>query len=218
MFDRLAPLVRWLAGGRDAADPLAAVAAVPRDQVRLIVGLGNPGTRYARTRHNVGFRVVDLLGQRASSQWSHPSALQAHVAVRRIEDNTLVLTKPTTFMNNSGLAVRWLVERLSIQPQHLLVIYDDMDLPTGSLRLRERGSAGTHNGMHSIIARLGHEQFPRLRLGIGQAGAADAREYVLGEASPGEAARLEAMLVRAADAAELWATAGATAAMNRFNA
>jgi PTH1 family peptidyl-tRNA hydrolase len=186
---------------------------------RLIVGLGNPGADYADTRHNVGFRCVDLLAEQVSAAWedARPHA-DAFVAAGSLDDDVvLLLAKPRTFMNLSGHAVRDLVEATGLALDQVLIVYDDMDLPLGALRLRERGSPGTHNGMRSVVAELDSVGVPRLRIGISQAGARDARDYVLGGFAPSEASLAESAIAAAAEACQVWATQGATAAMNAYN-
>lgn len=183
-----------------------------------MVGLGNPGRTYAATRHNAGFQCVDLLARQLGAEWHEvrgptPSA----VALVHVGDRAMLLAKPLTYMNASGRAVRALLAATRLELAALLVVYDDMDLPLGSLRLRERGSAGTHNGMRSLVAELGTEQFARLRIGIGQATLTPARDHVLASFTPAEQERAEAAIARAAEAVSTWATAGAAAAMNRFN-
>jgi PTH1 family peptidyl-tRNA hydrolase len=201
---------------RPAVDPLAAVRP---ERTRLIVGLGNPGSRYAQTRHNVGFRAVDELARRGNGRWVDGGAeLQAEVAVVHQDDGLdLVLAKPQTFMNRSGQAVMALLARLGIGSQQALVIYDDMDLPFGGLRLRQRGSAGTHNGMRSVVAELGSDDVPRLRMGISQASPGAAVDHVLGQFEAADQAPLDDLVNRAADAALTWAIHGPTSAMNRYN-
>jgi PTH1 family peptidyl-tRNA hydrolase len=201
--------------GRPAADPLAGLEA---HRLRLVVGLGNPGPNYAATRHNVGFRVVDALAQRCGAGWSVLGDAQSQVAIAQTADLSLVLAKPQTFMNRSGSAVQRLLERLELARDQCLVVYDEMDLPLGGLRLRARGSAGTHNGMRSVVAALGTEDVPRLRIGISQAGAAGgAIDHVLGEFAPDEQGQVDEAIDRAAEAVLAWAQHGAAAAMNRFN-
>jgi PTH1 family peptidyl-tRNA hydrolase len=184
----------------------------------LIVGLGNPGTTYAHTRHNIGFDAIDLLTRRHGLEVRGKRA-QSLVGEGQIADQRVVLVKPQTYMNLSGQAVSALRNWYKIDPAHgLLVIYDDMDLPFGRLRFRERGSAGTHNGMRSIVTQLGSSEFPRLRIGIGQApGHQDAASYVLSRFSKEETAELPDLLGRVADAVELVVREGLTTAMNRYN-
>src|SRR6185503_1100690 len=135
---------------------------------RLIVGLGNPGPEYAATRHNLGFRCVEILAGRCGARFEKHGPSHSLLARAELDDVTLLLAKPHTYMNRSGDAVRPLVERLRLDLQQVLIVYDDMDLPFGTLRMRERGSPGTHNGMRSVVGALG-ENVPRLRIGIGQA-------------------------------------------------
>jgi PTH1 family peptidyl-tRNA hydrolase len=187
--------------------------------VLLVVGLGNPGEEYAKTRHNLGFQVVNLLAQRHGLEWSDKRA-KARLAVGPIGGQRVVLAKPFTYMNDSGQAVVGLRQWYKLDlASELLVIYDELDLPFGALRLRMRGSAGTHNGMRSIVRLLGTEEFPRLRIGIGAGPPGrDAARYVLSRFTPEEEQALPGILERAADAVELIAREGFVAAMNRVNA
>jgi PTH1 family peptidyl-tRNA hydrolase len=188
------------------------------DHMWLIVGLGNPGERYARTRHNIGFRSVDTLAERHGLTF-RPQRANSQLAEGNIYGQRVVLAKPQTYMNLSGQAVVALCNWYKIDPaRELLVIYDDLDLPFAKLRIRERGSAGTHNGMRSIVAQLGTTEFPRLRVGIGQPpGKMDAADYVLGRFTPDEEAALPDLLGRIADAVEVILREGLTTAMNRYN-
>jgi PTH1 family peptidyl-tRNA hydrolase len=214
---RLAILDRLLGLFRPS-DPFAALASREPQGLRLVVGLGNPGTQYGATRHNVGFRCVDLLAAQHGAAWRDAGGgVQGLVAILAEHEPPLVLVKPLTFMNRSGDAIARLVERLALPLADLMVVYDDMDLPLGALRLRERGSAGTHNGMRSIVQALGSDAFPRLRLGVGQAGAHDARDYVLSGFDAAEQPLADAAVARAAQAVLTWAAQGAQLAMNRFN-
>jgi PTH1 family peptidyl-tRNA hydrolase len=184
----------------------------------LIVGLGNPGERYARTRHNVGFRSVETLAERHSLTFRQQQA-NSQLAEGIIHGQRVVLVKPQTYMNLSGQAVSALRNWYKIDPAHeLLVIYDDLDLPFARIRIRERGSAGTHNGMRSIVAQLGTTEFPRLRVGIGQPpGKMDAADYVLSRFTPEEEAVLPDVLARVADAVDVILREGLITAMNRYN-
>ena len=185
----------------------------------LIVGLGNPGETYARTRHNIGFRVVAELAQRHQLEFSQKRA-NAQIAEGVIAGQRVALALPQTYMNLSGQAVVGLRQWYKINPAtELLVVYDDVDLPLGVLRLRERGSAGTHNGMRSIIALLGSQVFPRLRIGIDRPPPAwDLANYVLGRFTPEQEAQLPDIIQKAADALDLVVREGIVVAMNRINA
>ncbi len=186
--------------------------------MKLVIGLGNPGTQYAETRHNIGWLVVDRIARRAG--WDGGRERDAARVVRgRYHGLELVLAKPLTYMNDSGIAVRKLLARDHVPIHDMLVVADDLALPFGKLRFRETGSAGTHNGLRSIVDELGTEKFARLRVGIGEApGAARGwRGHVLGEFTPQERARLDELLDAAADAVETWAREGTSRAANRFN-
>jgi len=184
--------------------------------VKLIVGLGNPGPKYAGTRHNAGFDAVDLLARRHGSLWeAAPRGVEALVARWRAEDT--VLAKPLTFMNLSGAAILGLLQFYKIDPADLLVIVDEVQLETGRIRIRPSGSAGGHNGLKSIIQELGTVEFPRLRVGVGRQ-AGELKNHVLGRFSADEKAHIDAAVKRAADAAELFARENILAAMNRYNA
>lgn len=211
LLDRLRQILR-----RGSTEPLTGLD--PR-QTRLIVGLGNPGPEFADTRHNVGYRCVDSLARRYAAAWQDRTASLSSLAavVRPSADRPLILAKPHTFMNRSGRAVRDLAAFLHLDSDQILVVYDDMDLPPGTLRLRERGSPGTHNGMRSVVAEMGSEAIPRLRIGIGQASPGDASGHVLSEFAPSERDRVDELIERAADAALAWAMNGAAVAMNRYN-
>jgi PTH1 family peptidyl-tRNA hydrolase len=185
----------------------------------LIVGLGNPGERYARTRHNIGFDAVDELARRHNLEFRNKRA-NAVIAEGTIAGQRVALVKPQTFMNISGQSVSALRSWYKIDPaRELLVIYDDMDLPFGKIRLRERGSAGTHNGMRSIVGQLGSNEFPRLRVGIDQApGKMNAADYVLARFSREQEAEMPFLLDTICDASELVLREGVSTAMNRYNA
>jgi PTH1 family peptidyl-tRNA hydrolase len=185
----------------------------------LIVGLGNPGEKYDRTRHNIGFACLDALARRHSLEFRVKRA-NSLVAEGSVGGQRVALAKPQTYMNESGRAVSALRSWYKVEPaRELLVIYDDMDLPFARLRLRERGSPGTHNGMRSIVGQLGANEFPRLRVGIDQApGKMDAAAYVLARFSKDEDAQVPDLCERVSDAVELILREGFTAGMNRYNA
>ncbi|HEY2595182.1 MAG TPA: aminoacyl-tRNA hydrolase [Chloroflexota bacterium] len=188
-------------------------------RTRLIVGLGNPGPEYADTRHNVGFKCVDELASRYHVAWQDKTAgLSSCVAViPEPPELTIVLAKPRTFMNRSGTAVRDLIGFLKLDPVNTLIVYDEMDLPFGRLRLRERGSAGSHNGMRSVVSSLETENVARLRVGISQSAPGGATSHVLSEFTADEQAAMQDLIQRASDAAIEWAEHGAAVAMNRYN-
>ena len=202
-----------------ARAPVEPITGLEPEATRLIVGLGNPGPEYADTRHNVGFRCVEELARRHAASWQdRTSALSSLVAViHPTPDLNVVLAKPQTFMNRSGKAVKDLVEFLKLDTAQCLVTYDEMDLAFGTLRLRERGSPGTHNGMRSVVRTLGTDDLPRLRIGIGQASPGEATSHVLSEFAPDEREDVDELIARAADAALAWALDGAAVAMNRYN-
>ena len=184
--------------------------------MKLIVGLGNPGPRYKGTRHNVGFEVVDELARRASIQFESAPA-EALIAKWRRPDDVVLLVKPLTFMNLSGQAIGELLRYYKIDVPDLLVIVDEVQLPLAKLRARMRGSAGGHNGLKSVIAHVG-EEFSRLRIGVGRGDdRRDLADHVLAKFDRDEAAEVERMTTRAADASETFITAGIAAVMNRFN-
>jgi PTH1 family peptidyl-tRNA hydrolase len=188
--------------------------------MKLIVGLGNPGREYRETRHNVGFVVVDEIARRHDLVWSMaPAQVPDAFVVKRFGPEPLLLAKPLTFMNRSGSAVAALAAYYRIEPGDLLIVYDDVDLPFGRLRARASGSAGTHNGMRSIVQSLGTHEVPRLRLGIGRGDRRrDLADVVLSKFEPVERDQLESVIARAADAAEMFAAAGIFKVMNAYNA
>lgn len=185
--------------------------------MKLVVGLGNPGPKYHGTRHNIGFAVVDELARRAGVTFES-SPVDALVAKVRGGGDAVLLAKPMTFMNRSGDAVGALVRYFKIDLKDLLVIVDEVQLPLARLRARGTGSAGGHNGLKSIEAHLGAD-YARLRVGVGRGDARrELADHVLAKFDRDEAAEVEAMTARAADAAETFAAEGIAAMMNRFNA
>jgi peptidyl-tRNA hydrolase, PTH1 family len=187
--------------------------------VKLIVGLGNPGPEYRETRHNVGFRVVDELARRHQLTWAMaPSQVPDAFVVKKFGPAALLLAKPLTFMNLSGTAVAALARYYDIVPADLLVVVDDVDLPFGKIRARASGSAGTHNGLKSVVQSLGTTQFPRLRVGVGRGDARrDLADHVLSKFERDEVSALESVIARAADAAEMFAADDILKVMNAFN-
>ena len=188
----------------------------PQQPSMLIVGLGNPGGRYAQTRHNVGFWCVDHIAKEHSVNFSRRRVVLAGDGL--IGGHPVVLAKPRTFVNHSGKAVTYLLARYRASPQDLLVIYDDMDLPLGKVRLRAKGGAGGHNGINSIIEMTGTQDFPRLRIGIGRpVDGTDRIGYVLGTMSEVERKLVDEAVERAAWAVDSTLADGIDFAMERFN-
>jgi PTH1 family peptidyl-tRNA hydrolase len=187
--------------------------------VKLIVGLGNPGREYRDTRHNAGFIVVDELAKRHDLTWGMaPSQVPDAFVAKRYGPQSMLLAKPLTFMNLSGDAVAGLLRYYDVDPADLLIVVDDIDLPFGRLRARASGSAGTHNGLRSVVGRLG-VGFPRLRVGVGRGDARrDLADHVLSKFEPAEREQLESVITRAADAAEMFAAEGIVKVMNTYNA
>ncbi|MHB9145254.1 MAG: aminoacyl-tRNA hydrolase [Symbiobacteriia bacterium] len=184
---------------------------------RLVVGLGNPGREYEKTRHNVGFWVLDELAKDLGIAVGRKN-FTAMVGDGLAHGEKFTLLKPQTYMNRSGEAVAAAVRFFGLEPAALLVICDDLDLPTGRLRLRPAGGAGGHRGLTSIIQHLGSTDFPRLRVGIGRPEEkAEVVDYVLGRVGGDEAPALQEAVKRAAGAARLWLEEGLEAAMNRYN-
>lgn len=183
--------------------------------MKLIVGLGNPGSEYAQTRHNIGFMIIDRLaadlGVKVGKTLFKALTGQANIAGEKI-----ILAKPQTYMNLSGGAVAALMNWFKLAPTDLLVIYDDMDLPTGRLRLRQNGSAGGHNGMKNIIQMMGTQEFSRMRAGIGRP-EIDTVGFVLGKFKPEERETMEQIIATAVEAVKVFVTEGTTTAMNKFN-
>ncbi len=183
---------------------------------RLIVGLGNPGTKYDRTRHNIGFDLIDQLAKRWQIPVSDQKRFQGIVGEGWVNRQKIVLLKPQTFMNLSGQSVRSVLDWYKLAPTEVLVLYDDLDLPLGKLRIRLAGSAGGHNGMKSIISHLSTPTFPRLRMGIGKS-QDETISHVLGKFSVAEAAIVFEVLQLAADAVDLSLGSGVEKSMNKYN-
>lgn len=184
--------------------------------MHIVLGLGNPGPRYADTRHNIGFMLVDFLAARAQAPWRPSARDHSEVAEVELGGQAVVLAKPQTYMNSSGRAARALCKRLAVEPDAVMVAYDDFLLDFGRLRIRPRGSDGGHNGLASIVEELSTQGVPRLRLGIGSPPAGgDIIEYVLAPFSGGD--EVGALVQRGADALDVYFAEGVEAAMNRFN-
>jgi len=186
--------------------------------VKVIAGLGNPGSAYAGTPHNVGFDVTELLAQRLGATWKESPRWKARVARATVAGEPLLLVQPLTFMNLSGTSVVQTLRYYGGGPQDLAVVLDDADLPLGRLRLRPEGGSGGHRGLASVIEQLGTGTFGRIRLGVGRGGRGDLVGFVL-DKFPAEARdTVRAMVEAAADAASCWTECGMNEAMNRFNA
>ena len=186
---------------------------------QLIVGLGNPEPKYDKTRHNIGFDVLDALARRMQVSWSENRRFQALCGEgRALNGEKLRLLKPLTYMNRSGQAIRAAIDWYKLPPESVLIVYDDMDLPVGRLRLRLSGSAGGHNGMKSAIAHLGTQNFPRLRIGIGKSDTdKDTVSHVLGKFSPDETQLMSEVLQLAVDSVEFSLKQGVQKAMSLYN-
>ena len=185
--------------------------------MKLVVGLGNPGSRYVGTRHNVGFDVLDTIATRHHLDWDMaPRAIEALVSRWRTADATLA--KPLTFMNLGGPAVVGLVQFFKLEIGDLLIVVDDTNLELGRLRTRAGGSAGGHNGLKSLILALGTDRFPRMRLGVGRGDARrDLADHVLAKFEPDERGAVTDMIQRATEAVELFVAEGIHPVMNQFN-
>jgi PTH1 family peptidyl-tRNA hydrolase len=182
--------------------------------VKLIIGLGNPGRQYAHTRHNAGFDVLDIFAKK-----KHMRILgrQCHCLVGSFEHfgEQIILAKPQTFMNNSGLAVGELIRKYHLEPSDVLVIYDDLDLPFGKIRIKPQGSSGGHKGMTSIIRHIHSSEFPRIRIGIGRGGTVI--NHVLSRFNRKDRQEMDIILQEAADALNAILEEGIEAAMNTYN-
>lgn len=188
------------------------------EDLHLIVGLGNPGAAYAKTRHNAGFMLADLLATRWRADWSAGKKFQSRVAKAERDGRRVVLCEPQTFMNASGEAVGAMVKFYQLPLKNLVVALDDADLPLGEIRLRPGGSSGGHHGLESIEQHLGSREYGRLRIGIGrQDGAREITGHVLGRLSVAEMKVLEKVLTSAADQMECWLAHGIQKAMSQFN-
>jgi PTH1 family peptidyl-tRNA hydrolase len=184
--------------------------------VKLVVGLGNPGTKYQGTRHNIGFELVDRLARGGSSS-SFSRKFDGLAAEIEIDYRRVMLLKPETFMNLSGRCVGQAVRFLKLPLAEILVVCDDLSLPLGKLRLRPGGSDGGQKGLRDITSHLGSDQFPRLRIGIGDHEQTDAADYVLSRFRASERPAIDDALILASQAVAVWVTQGLDDAMNRFN-
>jgi PTH1 family peptidyl-tRNA hydrolase len=219
-------VTRWLETlrGRGTGLPGLAPEAEPESAPEhemgpntLIVGLGNPGLEYSATRHNMGFLCLDRLATKHRLRFTSKRA-KSVLARGAISGHDVALAKPQTYMNLSGESVRELLRLYGMPTKSLVVVYDDVDLPVGTVRIRERGGPGTHNGMRSIVDEIGSTDFPRLRIGVGMpTDGQNLADYVLGLPSPDERTVLDEALDRSVEAIETVARRGIGAAMNQFN-
>ena len=185
-------------------------------QIRLVAGLGNPGSEYAATRHNIGFMVVDQLAAQFGSTWEK-SVPQAREDALSAKCGAVLLIKPMSFMNRSGYPLFAVAQFYKIEPQQILIVLDDLALPLGHLRLRARGGSGGHNGLESIIVQFGTEEIPRLRVGIGHAPREGYVDYVLSRFFDEEKPLVRSTIGRAVDAVKCAIDNGLVSAMNTFN-
>lgn len=201
------PSLRWLKRHNAPTEP---------QYIKLVVGLGNPGLRYAHSRHNVGFLIAGQFAHAHDLRFAR-KRFNAEIAEGDIGGARVMIAKPQTFMNLSGEAVGKLFKFYKIAPHDLIVVYDDLDLPLGKMRMRPQGSAGGHHGMESIIAHIGTSDFPRLRVGIGRPSPDADIDHVLGNFEGDERKLMDETFARAADAIGVWVADGINAAMNKFN-
>ena len=188
------------------------------ENVFLIVGLGNPGEDYAKTRHNAGFLLVEKLAAQWRSGWTKERKFQARMSRAERGGRTVLLAEPQTFMTLSGESVAALMQFYRLSLERLLLVVDDADLPLGEIRLRPGGGAGGHHGLESVTQHVSSREYARLRIGIGRSGESrQITSYVLGKFSPGESALLDKVLERAAGQVECWLDAGIQKAMSQFN-
>ena len=184
----------------------------------LVVGLGNPGKEYAKTRHNAGFLLLEKLAQDWRANWNVEKKFNSRLAKIERNGRKFVLCEPQTFMNASGAAVKNLADYFRLPPENILLVVDDADLPFGEIRLRGSGSSGGHHGLESIEEHLGTRSFPRLRIGIGRKdNVRQITDYVLAQFARSETGTLEKILGRAAAQVECWASEGIGKAMSQFN-
>jgi PTH1 family peptidyl-tRNA hydrolase len=181
----------------------------------LIVGLGNPGSRYSRTRHNIGFQVLDEFAGRLRLEWKDRA--EYRMCSGSLGDARIVLVEPLTFMNRSGSAVRKVAGRFAVPPENIIVVHDDLDLDAGRLKIRKNGSSGGHKGVESVIQCIGSKAFIRVKIGVGRDQAVPAEQYVLMKFKRDELAAIGDSVQKAADSIETIIADGADRAMNRFN-
>ncbi len=185
---------------------------------RLIVGIGNPGTQYAWTRHNMGFLLLHALASQYEGRFRKAPGIEGHILGLNAAGLNIYLLKPLTYVNHSGIAVKACLEKFDLDPSELLVVCDDLNLPFGQMRVRPNGSAGGHNGLKSIIEALDTQAFARLRLGINKVRQREAVVgHVLSEFTEAEKTKLSTILKRAVDCCQVWLNEGINKAMEQFN-
>ncbi len=184
----------------------------------LIIGLGNPGKVYQKTRHNVGFNIVQSFGKKHGLEFKHASHLIGDAAQGQVRGKKGILLLPTTFMNSSGDAVRRCIDYFKVPVGSLIIVCDDVALPIGTMRMRSKGSSGGHNGLKSIEAHLHTEHYARLRIGVSSPEQEHLADYVLGKFSEEESKTIEEIKIKAIEVLELWVTAGIAMAMQAANA
>jgi PTH1 family peptidyl-tRNA hydrolase len=185
--------------------------------VKVIVGLGNPGTKYRNNRHNAGFMVLDEIARQKKTVFKKSFLWNCYLAKIAVGNESVLLVKPLTYMNNSGRSVKKVIAKHSLDANNLLVVYDDADLPLGALRLKIRGSSGGHQGLTSIISDLNSQEFPRLKLGIDKDKRMDLADYVLSDFSADEKETINELFTRAARACIDWASRGSEYVMQNYN-
>jgi len=180
-----------------------------------IAGLGNPGKKYSKTRHNIGFLVVEEIARRYAIDFKEREKYR--IGTGSIDGRDILLIEPLLFMNNSGVAIKYILGRFNLLPENLIVIHDDLDMETGKIRIRRRGSSGGHKGIDSIIQNLSSKDFPRLKIGIGREADVTAEDYVLSKFSKNEIPLINSAIEKASDAVATILAEGLEKAMNRFN-
>lgn len=185
--------------------------------MRIVVGLGNPGKKYERTRHNAGFQVVDRFSKENNIELDN-NCCRSLIGKGKIDDEDIIVAKPLTYMNNSGEAVRCLLEVFGVSTKNLIVICDDINLPIGKIRIRSKGSCGGNKGLDSIIKTIGTQIFPRIRIGIGPSPSkGDTVDFVLSKFKRSEIRTLKESIIKASEAIECIITEGITSSMNKYN-
>lgn len=187
------------------------------ENIRLVVGLGNPGAEYENTRHNAGFMVIDRLLEKLPGSYQRSSRCRSSVWRGRRRGSSLFLQKPQTFMNISGEAIKCMTRSEKIRPEQIVIVFDDLDLPLGKLRIRRDGGDGGHNGIKSTIEHLGSGEFGRVRIGIGRQSGGGTVDHVLGEFDEAEMAVMRGIIDSASDAVTEILCRGIDSAMNKFN-